>query len=1268
METPEFLYDKATIFNDLVMSWGFPLISFWRKQKATTENLAQIPKRLRFDKDLELIEESWQKELKKEKPSFERALLRVIGWEVIKIFAPGILSQSFGLIQAILVIYLARYMNDSNAEAYEGAGYTIAYGAVALISYYMWNLCIFRVTMLVIRLKSVVPRLIYDKLFGISNMELSQGNIKGKLANVIVSELEFMDVIVYIVYLFAAVPFLIGSFLILGFYIGPAGIIGLIVIIFHYPFIYFLSVLNGKYRGKIALVSDSRIKMITNLIEGIRIVKLYGWESPYLDLIFEKRKEEISKCLKGLTYSSLNRSMGNGGTGLVLFVTFLIYVSMGHSLEPGVVFAGVTVLMMAHSLISNWGASGVLMLFLFKSSMRRITDILLMKKKLNIIYERDEEYSVVAKDLSFSWNDSWNQNDYAKSPRYDQVSSSYDDENPRLTEETPRPTLCNINFKIKPGELLMVVGQVGSGKSSLFMGLLQEIQTYGEKMKINGEITYAGENPWIISGSIKDNILMGLEYSEELYHKIIKVCSLEQDLESFAHGDETVIGDRGITLSGGQKARISLARAIYTNREIILLDDPLSAVDAEVSSYLFNTCIKEYLKDKTVILATHQIHYISQADKILVLDGGNQLFFGNYEELRAREDVFHIVGELLEQDNEEDEDKKDAAKETNAKVEVKDKIAIEEEESAEGSTPWKIYYKYLWYGFGSWIVIVIVMLIVAAGQVSYLAVIWWLALWAKASDDDQTDSFYLWIFAIIVGVNYVLTFARSYIMSIGLLMAGERIHNKALQGMTLTESVFFDKNPTGRMINRFSKDTLMTDEVLLRYFSEAVIQSATVLGNIIVLSIVAPPNIAVIFIFFIYVFIIAKKVVPITKDLRKIELISKSPILSLANSTINGLVTIRALNLQNKFLDDMKNAIIHSERSLLSYHVVLKTYQGYTELGALFINILNVVILVLYKDHINSSLGAMSISLSIVMATVITFWAKTVAEVENLMTSPQRLIEYADIQEEGKFESENPFIIDKGKIEVKELYMRYRENYPYALKNLSFTIEPGQKVGIIGRTGAGKSSIMQVLFRLINPSSGTIYIDGQDYMNAGLHQLRKQMSVIPQSPTIFLASFRDNIDPFHEHSEEEILKILKETKLNKLARSLPNGINSLLTGEGGNLSSGQKQLVCLARALIRKNKIVMMDEATANVDPETDKFIQNQIKKMLGDSTLLIVAHRLRTIVDSDWIIVMNKGSCKEVGTPYELINKEKSLFRKMIMHTGSQESNFLINKILGIE
>jgi len=356
----------------------------------------------------------------------------------------------------------------------------------------------------------------------------------------------------------------------------------------------------------------------------------------------------------------------------------------------------------------------------------------------------------------------------------------------------------------------------------------------------------------------------------------------------------------------------------------------------------------------------------------------------------------------------------------------------------------------------------------------------------------------------------------------------------------------------------------------------------------------------------------------------------------------------------------MKNDAQYNYRAFICYHTFLRTIQLYVELSSNFLLVSNVAILLLLKGELDPEIAGLSLSVTTSIFGISSLFTKSAVETDNYMASPQRLMEYSNLTPEGTFVTENSFEVSKGKVEFRNVSMRYRPGFPLSLKDTNFVIPAGSKAGIIGRTGAGKSTIMQVLFRLVDPCQGTVFLDDQDYSLAGLHQLRKQMSVIPQTAFLFKASFRDNLDPFREYSDQKIKQVCQEVNLEFLVDKLNQGVEETNL----NLSAGQKQLVCLARAILRENNIVMMDEATSNVDHETDKFIQKKIKEKFSGKTLLVIAHRLRTIVDSDLILVMDEGSCKEVGTPAELAQDPNKLFAKMISHTGPQESQVLLRKI----
>ena len=518
--------------------------------------------------------------------------------------------------------------------------------------------------------------------------------------------------------------------------------------------------------------------------------------------------------------------------------------------------------------------------------------------------------------------------------------------------------------------------------------------------------------------------------------------------------------------------------------------------------------------------------------------------------------------------------------------------------------------------------------------------------------------------AILVIILYILTYFRNLFLQLPLITCAEKLHNLALSGIAYTKSVFFDKNPTGRMLNRFAKDTSQMDEILLIYIAESVNNFTLVAGNFIVMFIICPYILIAFVALMVYAVLIIKYFTKPNKALRRLELTTKSPVLSLLNTSINGLSTIRCLNLEKKFKKEMKDSVLINMKTYSAFQISLRGIQLYLELGPNLMNIINIIVLALLKDTMQPGLAGMSISLSVTLLGYVGYFFRTLIETDNYMASPQRLFEYQSLEREGELDKNPNFKVSKGKIEVVNLYMRYRENYDYALKNLNFTIQPGMKTGVVGRTGAGKSSIMQVLFRLVNPTKGFIYIDGQDIMQAGLHDIRKQMSVIPQSAMLFISSLKDNLDPFHEHSDEEITKVLHKVRLGVLLEQLPEGLNSQINSKGLSLSAGQKQLVCLARAILRKNKIVMIDEATANVDSETDEFIQSQLMKRFKHSTLIIIAHRLRTIIESDWIIVMDEGATKEEGHPRDLVKKPNSQFLSMINHTGPEESQYLLSKL----
>ena len=1244
-----FMYDNANLFEDILMLWVFGLIGFYRKNEASFKNSIEIPKRLHYSQRFQDLKKEWEAEKKKLKPSLLHALWKAMKTDFWYAATPGIISYSGLVVSSLMIVYIINYINSSSEPVGNIVGYIIAYAFILQGNSLCNNYSFVKLYILVAKIKGLLSQLLFEKTLKTYYGELSQGDQAGKFSSLISSDLEFFEGLSIMSFFLSTPLFLSAAAILLWFNLGISGIIGLTITIFHLPLIVIFGRLSGKYRFASAAIGDSRMKMITNLIEGMRVVKLYGWEHPYLDSLFSKRNQEISQIKKKGLISCISRSINLGSMGLVLFSTFSIYISLGNELNAAIAYSSIAVLMLCTSVINFIGGQGITVMFLMVTSLKRFTQALLLEERPKVDYKTCLHHSIKVKNCSFSWK----------------KKLIVDTEQGLVNENPEYWTLDHINFSSKPGKLIIVIGSVGSGKTALFMGLLKEICMLDGSIARKGKFAFAGEDPWIVSGTIRENILMGLDYDEEWYNKVINSCSLARDLDLFnEYRDQTMIGDRGITLSGGQKARVSLARAVYSNRDIYLLDDPLSAVDPEVCNELFALCIKGILAEKTVILATHQVHFVSQADKILILEDGKQVFFGSYDQLQTS-DFVTFLGTIIQAKKKRNHSKTKANEEIPeaTKMAIKDIKSILEEERAKGTVPLRTYWNYLMLGYKNWFFFLLMILIQIFAQVSYLSVIFWIGYWSDAN--NQKDPYYMKGMAVLVVILYIITFLRQYSLQFPLINSSRNLHNSALSGIAFTKSVFFDKNPTGRLINRFAKDVTQMDETLILNLSESIITTALVLGNFIVIIIIAPYVIIVLGALVLYFYFLFRYFARPNKDLKRLELTSKSPILTILNNSIHGLPTIRCLDLQEKFIRDMEEGVKLNLQTYISFQISLRGLQLYLEMGPNLLNVINIIILVLLKSSIQPGLAGLSISLGVTMMGFVGYLFRNLIETDNYMASPQRLFEYQQLEPEGKLIESGDFKIVYGKIEVKGLFMRYRENYDYALKNLSFVVQGGSKTGIVGRTGAGKSSIMQVLFRLVSPEKGSIYIDGQDLMKAGLHEIRKQISAIPQSATLFIASLRDNLDPFHDHSDKEITRVLNKVRLGILLSELPEGLDSQINSKGLSLSAGQKQLVCLARAILRKNKIVMIDEATANVDSETDEFIQLQLNRKFRRSTLLIIAHRLRTVIESDWIIVMDQGCTKEEGSPKNLVKNEDSVFLQMIMHSGPEESQYLLSKII---
>ncbi|XP_072883242.1 ATP-binding cassette sub-family C member 4 isoform X2 [Hemitrygon akajei] len=776
-------------------------------------------------------------------------------------------------------------------------------------------------------------------------------------------------------------------------------------------------------------------------------------------------------------------------------------------------------------------------------------------------------------------------------------------------------------------------------------------------------------------------------------------CYWDKDLELLQDGDLTQIGDRGATLSGGQKARVNLARCVYQDADIYLLDDPLSAVDAEVGKYLFEQCITGILKNKPRILVTHQLQYLSAASQIIILKEGRVVESGKLNQLiKSGVDFAHLLKQ-----HEEDEQadlhsttklmKERTLSQTSvlslgsstqshkeSTVELSGETAfsaVPEESRTEGSISFTVYKKYFLAGANCFMSLILLGLYLLA-QVSYILQDWWLSYWATnqknlnitegASPNNTTQvldiDFYLGTYAGLTISVLLFGVVRSLLIFKVLVNASQDLHNKMFTSIIKAPVLFFDKNPIGRILNRFSKDVGHLDDLLPYTFMDFFQIFLQILSVIAVAVSVIPWILIPITPLVIIFFFLRSYFLETSRDIKRMETTTRSPVFSHLSSSLQGLWTIRATRTEQQFqakFDEHQD--LHSETWFLFLTTSRWLAVRLDGLCAIFVTVV-AFSSIFIANQLDAGQVGLVLSYSITLMGMFQWGVRQSAEVENLMTSVERVLDYSELESEAAWESRKPPPGDwpnQGSVTFENVNFGYSPDSEPVLKDLNLTIRPKEKVGLVGRTGAGKSSLISALFRLAEPE-GKIMIDGIVTSELGLHDLRSCMSIIPQDPVLFTGSMRKNLDPFDEHADETLWNALEEVQLKEVVEELPNKLMTELAEAGSNFSVGQRQLVCLARAVLRKSKILIIDEATANVDPRTDKLIQKTIREKFELCTVLTIAHRLNTIIDSDRILVLDQGRVAEYEEPYVLLENKDGFLYRMVQHLGKTEAIALTN------
>ncbi|XP_058061172.1 ATP-binding cassette sub-family C member 4-like [Anopheles bellator] len=1244
-----------------------------------------------------------------------------------------------------LLMFFRKDTDVTRESAFYYAGTIVLLNALSVVTINQYVLGSFQNGM---KVRIAMCSVIYRKALRLSRTALGD-TAPGKVVNLLSNDVNRFDIVSVFLHSMWSAPLLaiiIGVLLYIE--VGVAGLIGMIVIAIVTPIQSYTGKLTSRFRLQTALRTDERIRLMDEIISGIQVIKMYAWERPFAKLISHARRLELKIVRKSAYVRGLYMTFLLFTTRMALFCTMMAMVLLGNQLTAARVFVVAMYFGILANTMSAMFVRGIAEIAEAMVAMRRLQRFLEYEEKLvealpdakekllsefgangdvgekQKLIEADSQLpanvAVSMRSVIARWGAVRNQELGAKQKSNGNITKKpngqLEDTEP---EHLPPATLANVNIDFRKGKLIGVIGPVGAGKSSLLQAILRELPLDSGAIVCRGKFGYVSQEPWVFAGTVRQNILFGQPMEKDRYESVVRACALVTDFEQLPDGDRTMIGERGAALSGGQKARISLARAVYRRADVFLLDDPLSAVDAHVGKHLYDLCLGPHGRlgalKTTRILVTHQVHFLKDADWVVVMNDGRVQAQGTPHEL-AQNGIDFV--ELVEKKVTDDEscteggdtgsvsavDKRSRRDSRASARSVGSTASLAEDDpngeadapvqgngmegTSRGTVQGSVLLNYVRSGANPLIVVGLLILFLAT-QLAASGADYWVAFWTSqeeqrqfqemgATSGNETDSFgegygeeqatllstdlCMAIHGALVTSIFLFAISRSISFYQTSVRASQNLHDSMFNGCVSAPMRFYDTNPSGRILNRFSKDMGSVDELLPKATLDASQIILSLCGTIVVTVIVNPMfliPLAVLGIIFVFVRRIFLKT---SKNVKRLEGITRSPVFSHLAASLAGLPTIRAFGAQSELIREFD---AHQDIHTASFYMFITCSSAFgfalDLLCLIFVFIVVFSFLLLEQNMLGDRVG-LAITQAMALTGMMQWGIRQSAEVANFMMSVERLLEYRDLASERqppKPVTPGASWPEAGRIEFKRVTYRYFDGAPAVLRDLSFAIRPKEKIGIVGRTGAGKSSLIGALFRLAQVE-GEIVIDGIDTAFIMLEQLRSKVSIIPQDPVLFSGTLRRNLDPFEDYPDVELWGALEQVELKELANT-PAGLQMAVAAGGSNFSVGQRQLICLARAILRNNRVLVLDEATANVDPTTDRLIQDTIRYKFADCTVLTIAHRLNTIMDSDRVLVMDAGQAVEFGTPYELLQLPIGIFRDMVLATGPAESERLV-------
>lgn len=1300
-------YDKASVFSRILFDWMGPLMKKGHTQFLTERDLPPLPHELTAEVTSSQFIHFWGK---LRNTSVAWALTKAFGME----FAFGGvfkgIQDALAFVQPQLLRLLIKFVNEYSQSLKTGEpislnkGFMIA-GAMFVVSVVQTaslHQYFQRAFDLGMKIKTSLTSVIYNKALVLSN-ETKQESSTGDIVNLMSVDVQRLQDLVQNLQIIWSGPFQIFLCLYsLHGMLGNAMWAGVFIMVIMIP----LNSVIARYQKKLQKVQmknkDERSRLISEILNNIKSLKLYGWEHPYLNkLNYVRNEKELANLTRMGVFSAVSNFTWTLAPFLVSCSTFAVYVlNLEGTLSTDIVFPALSLfnllsfpLAVVPMVITNIVEAQV--------AIERLNKYLSSSElQLNAVVsapraQKVGDTAVSIKNGTFLWSK-------------------------QKGEENYKVAVSNVNLTVKKGHLDCIVGRVGSGKSSIIQAILGDLYKLDGEVTVHGKVAYASQVPWIMNGTVKDNILFGHKYDPQFYQHVLKACALTVDLTMLPKGDKTEVGEKGISLSGGQKARLSLARAVYARADVYLLDDPLSAVDEHVGKHLIDHVIgpNGLLKSKCKILATNSIGVLSIADNLHMVSNGSLIEQGTYDDIMKQEksqlrQLIRDYGKKKEDTSasglstslsskaKEEAETKDSvdtanldsdsdyevvslrrASDASLRIEDEELAAQEEDEDAkarkehleQGKVKWDVYLEYARacnpYNVMIFLVTAVFSICFSVGSNV------WLKHWSEVNSEygyNPDVVKYLGIYFLLgIGSSGFSLIQTCFMWIFCTIQGSKKLHAGMANSVLRAPMSFFETTPIGRILNRFSNDIYKVDEVLGRVFGMFFSNTIKVMFTIFVICFSTWQFIFIVLPLSVLYVYYQQYYMKTSRELRRLDSVSRSPIFANFQESLTGVSIIRAYKQEKRFRFLNETRV---DRNMAAYHPAISANRWLAVrlefLGSIIIlGAAGLAILSLRSGQLSAGLVGLSVSYSLQITQSLNWIVRMTVEVETNIVSVERIMEYSRLKPEAPevIETNRPAENwpQAGEVQFKNYSTRYRPELDLVLKNIDLNIRPHEKVGIVGRTGAGKSSLTLALFRIIEAAGGNIDIDNVDTSAIGLADLRHKLSIIPQDSQVFEGTIKSNLDPTNLFSDEQLWKVLELSHLKEHVLKMyddrnpeddvSSGLEVRLSEGGANLSVGQRQLMCLARALLIPSHILVLDEATAAVDVETDKVLQETIRHEFKERTILTIAHRLNTILDSDRIIVLEKGEVAEFDTPANLLKKKESLFYALCKQGGFVE------------